>query len=347
MAGPLRVATTGAGYFSRFQYQAWARMPDVEVVAICNRTPEHAREIAEAHGIPNIYRDLDEMLDETRPDVLDVITPPPTHDSFCRAAIARGIPVICQKPFTRSLVEAEALVAHAEDQGGRIIIHENFRFQPWYEVIKGLLDAGRLGSVYEVRFQLRPGDGQGPDAYLARQPYFQEMERFLVHETAVHLLDVFRYLMGEIQSLYAELYRLNPVIAGEDAGVILCRFAGGGHGVFDGNRLSDHKARNHRLTMGEMRVEGSAGVLDLTGDGDLLFRAHGSDSVEPIAYQWSDRDFGGDCVYRFQRHVADHLLHGAPVMNTARAYLANLRLVEAAYESSATGRRIEMAPALV
>ncbi|MEO0763052.1 MAG: hypothetical protein AAFZ09_14815, partial [Pseudomonadota bacterium] len=60
-------------------------------------------------------------------------------------------------------------------------------------------------------------DGQGPDAYHARQPYFQRMPRFLVHETAVHWIDTFRYLMGEAETVYADLRRLNPAIAGEDA----------------------------------------------------------------------------------------------------------------------------------
>jgi len=47
-----------------------------------------------------------------------------------------------------------------------------------------LVDAGRIGMPLHVTFRLRPGDGQGPQAYLARQPYFQNMPRFLIHEPA-------------------------------------------------------------------------------------------------------------------------------------------------------------------
>lgn len=112
--------------------------------------------------------------------------------------------------------------------------------------------------MYQVTFRLRPGDGKGPDAYLERQPYFQTMEKFLVHETAIHLIDVFRFLLAEEPSaVYAALRRLNPAIAGEDAGMMLFDFPSGARAVFDGNRLADHKAENRRLTMGEMVIEGS------------------------------------------------------------------------------------------
>ncbi|MEQ3679943.1 hypothetical protein [Pseudophaeobacter sp.] len=73
----------------------------------------------------------------------------------------------------------------------------------------------------QVTFRLRPGDGQGAEAHLDRQPYFQNMPRFLVHETAVHWVDTFRYLLGNPLSVYADLRRENPVIAGEDAGYVL------------------------------------------------------------------------------------------------------------------------------
>ena len=67
---------------------------------------------------------------------------------------------------------------------------------------------------------MRPGDGQCPRAYLDRQPYFQEMPRFFVFETGVHMIDVFRFLLGEVTGVFARLRRLNPAIRGEDAGLI-------------------------------------------------------------------------------------------------------------------------------
>ncbi|MCZ4281479.1 Gfo/Idh/MocA family oxidoreductase [Kiloniella laminariae] len=338
----LRVATVGTGYFSRFQYAAWDRLPEVELVAICNRSPEAARELAERYSIGKTYQDFELMLDEVWPDLVDIITPPTTHTAYVRAAVQRGIPVICQKPFTPSISEARVLTEFIESKQAKVIIHENFRFQPWYLKLKELLNRDVLGELYQISYCLRPGDGQGPEAYLDRQPYFQQMERLLVHETAVHLIDVFRFLFGEISSIYADLRRINPVIRGEDAGILLFEFQNTTRGVFDGNRLSDHAAQNHRLTMGEMCIEGAAGTLSLDGSGDLFLRKHGARGRVRVDYDWQDRDFGGDCVFNLQRHVVDHLLRGTEVMNVARDYLVNVEIAEAAYLSHAQGKRISL-----
>ena len=163
-----------------------------------------------------------------------------------------------------------------EQRGARIAVHENVRFQPWYREAKRLIDRNILGTIYQVTFRLRPGDGQGPKAYLDRQPYFQQMPRLLVHETGVHWIDTFRYLVGETSGVFARLKRLNPVIAGEDSGIVVFDFDDGVRGVFDGNRLGDHQAENRRCTLGDMWIEGSKATLRLDGDGRLWLRQFGS-----------------------------------------------------------------------
>ncbi len=341
MAENIRLATVGTGYFSQFHYDAWKRL-NVELVGVCARTAEETDTVRRDFGDPPAFTDFAAMLDAVKPGLVDIIAPPPTHLGFVRAAVERGVPVICQKPFTNGLAEAREAVEAADKAGVPLVVHENFRFQPWYAKIRDILADGAVGEPYQVSFRLRPGDGQGPGAYLDRQPYFQTMERFLVHETAIHLIDVFRFLLGEVTTVTAELARLNPAIAGEDAGLILFQFRNGARGLFDGNRLSDHAAKNRRLTMGEMLVEGSQGTLRLDGDGALFHRPMGDNSEQPVPYDWQDRGFGGDCVYRLQRHVLDALGAGAEPTNTARAYLRNLEIEAAVYQSSAEGRRINL-----
>jgi D-apiose dehydrogenase len=340
MTATIRVACMGTGYFSRFQYRAWKRIPEVELVALCNRHRDKAEEFAREFAIPNAYDDLPAMLDEGRPDLLDTITPPETHLAAIREAANRRIDVICQKPFCANLGEAHEALEIAAKAGISITVHENFRFQPWHRAIRAFLAEGRLGTVYQACFRLRPGDGQGDEAYLARQPYFRAMPRFLIHETAIHLIDVFRFLFGEPRAVTALLRQLNPVIAGEDAGLFVLDMADGTRCVFDGNRLSDHPAQNRRLTMGEFLIEGGKGVLNLDGDGRLVFRAHGSNETSPVHFVWDDVEFGGDCVYRFQKHVIDHRLGRGNLETRATDYVANIRIEEAIYESHRSGRRV-------
>ena len=168
-----------------------------------------------------------------------------------------------------------------------MVVHENFRFQPWYLQIKKILENNSLGEIYQVYFRMRPGDGQGKDAYLNRQPYFQKMERFLIHETAIHFIDLYRFLFGKIDSVFANLTKLNTNIKGEDAAYVLFNFENGMRGIFDGNRLSDHIAIDRRLTIGEMLIEGSNGTLRLNGNGELFKRKFGSNKEVKIYYKYA------------------------------------------------------------
>ena len=337
-----RVAVVGAGYFGQFHYDAWSRMPDCDLVGLCTRSGKGAAETAETYGVAQTFTDLAQMIDAARPDLVDVTSPPETHFEAIRTLAPKVPWIICQKPFCRDPQEAAAAIEIAEANGARIVIHENFRFQPWYRRIKSMLDEGRVGHVYQATFRLRPGDGQGPDAYLSRQPYFQAMPRFLVHETGVHWIDTFRYLLGEVTAVSAELRRLNPVIAGEDAGIVQLAFGSDVRAIFDGNRLADHAATNCRLTMGEMDIEGSDGTIRLTGDAQILLRQHGSKTWVDQPYEWKDHLFGGDCVYLTNSAALQAFRSGQPAETEARAYMRNLELVTAVYRSHEERRWVDV-----
>jgi len=137
------------------------------------------------------------------------------------------------------------------------------------------IQSNKIGTVHQITFRLRTADGQGNDAYMDRQPYFQTMPKLLIHETGVHWIDTFRYLLGNPIAVYADLRKLNPVIAGEDAGYVLFEFESGKRALFDGNRHLDHAAENHRMTLGECLIEGTEGSLKLFGNGQVTHREFG------------------------------------------------------------------------
>jgi predicted dehydrogenase len=338
MKTTLKLACVGAGYFSQFHYASWARIPRVRIVGSCDRDLEKA----EATGY-QAFSEVARMIEATKPDVLDVIVPPPAQAETIRTALALGVRVIiCQKPFCRDLTEARAITAEAKALGARLVIHENFRFQPWYRVIGTALQDDRIGQVHQATFRLRPGDGQGSRAYLDRQPYFQQMERFLVHETAVHWIDTFRFLLGNPTGVYADLRRVNPAIAGEDAGYVLFDHPNGARALFDGNRHLDHAADNLRRTMGEALFEGTRGSIALTGDGAVRLRPFGSREVSLLLPPDRWEGFGGDCVHSLQNHVVAGLLDHAPLENEASDYLKVIAIEEAIYRSAGEGRKIRL-----
>ena len=337
---PVRVAVVGAGYFAQFHQEAWARLPGTKLVGIADLDGEKAANAAAKYGVP-VFSDHEELFDVTKPDLVDIATPPASHLELVNAVAVRGLPAICQKPLAPTLEVAQEVVATAENAGTLLVAHENFRFQPWYREMRCLIRNGRLGNLHGVSFRLRPGDGQGPMAYLSRQPYFQHMSRFLVHETAIHFIDTFRFLLGEVSGVTARLRRINSHIVGEDAGIIVFDFASGQTGLFDGNRLNEHVAENTRLTMGEMWLEGSAGVLRLDGSARLWWKPQGGkEALHP--YSWPDTGFAGDSVHALQAHVISHLRDGTCLENSAREYLRNIEIEEAVYRSAKENRHVPL-----
>ncbi|QPH53180.1 Gfo/Idh/MocA family protein [Pontivivens ytuae] len=331
----LTVACLGAGYFARFHHEAWERIDGVAPIAVVDRDLPRAAEV----GWP-AFPTLEEAFARGVPDILDIATPPETHLAAIRAGLAAGVRlIICQKPFCAGMEEAVAATESAEAAGIPLIVHENFRFQPWYRVMRAALEAGRLGEVHQLTFRLRTGDGQGPRAYLDRQPYFQQMERFLVHETGVHWIDTFRFLLGRPDWVMADLRRMNPVIAGEDAGHVLFGFPGGVRALLDANRHLDHASDTPRRTFGEAELEGTEATITLRGDGGVRLRDHGSQAEDVLLPSRDWPGFAGDCVHALQAHVVAHLREGAPLENTARDYLDVLRIEEAVYRAAETGCR--------
>ena len=219
------------------------------------------------------------------------------------------------------------------------MIHENWRWQPWYREMKRQLDAGAIGELYSISVRMRMGDGWPENAYLARQPFFRDYPRLLIYETGVHFLDTFRFLGGEITSIYARLQQRNPVIKGEDAGQVVCGFASGATAVLDASRYNEADTADARYTFGTVRLDGSNGHLELDLEGGLTLKPLGEEARR-IEYFHERRDFAGDCVHAIQRHFVDCVLNDSPFESTGEDYLKTVALVEAAYRS-ATNNQVE------
>jgi predicted dehydrogenase len=324
---PLRGGIIGCGFFAQFHIEGWRRMPDVELAAAVDPDLERARKAA-----PRVYATAEEMLDAERLDFVDIATRPDSHVALVRLAASRRVPVICQKPMAPGWADAVGMVEAAEAAGIPFMIHENWRWQPWYRALNDLICRGEIGRPIDYWFRTRRNDGSGPAPY-PNQPYFAGMPRLLIYETMVHHIDTARFLFGDLTAIYAQARRRNPVIAGEDQALLLLTHAGVS-GIVDGHRFLDPEPDGP--VMGEATVEGEAGVLRLLGTGDIF---RGSEKI------WTNEvreGYRGDSVRATQRHFIDCLRNGVPFESGGREYLKTFRAVEAAYESIAESRAIAL-----
>lgn len=337
---PLKAVAVGAGYFSQFHFDAWSRIDDVDLVAVCDVDPQAAERAKKDYGIAKSYSDYAAMLDAEQPDFVDIITRPDSHLDLVNEAVKRGIPIICQKALAPTFDEAKKIVGVASNANVPLMVHENFRFQPWYRKINQLIAAGAIGDrLHSIAFRCRTGDGWQSDAYLDRQPYFRTMPRLLIFETGVHFVDSFRYVGGEIESVFAKLRRLNEEIVGEDAATVLFQFTSGAEGIWDANRFNEPTSKEARFTFGQALVEGNGGSIRLHGDGRLTLQPLG-ESPRDVEYDCANRGFAGDCVFATQQHFVDCLRSGKEFETSGSEYLKTLRVVEAIYQSAEQGQPI-------
>jgi predicted dehydrogenase/kynurenine formamidase len=324
----------GAGYFSDFHLDAWRRLPGAEIVCVCDLDEGKARQAAAKYEVAEVTTDARAAMERDDIEFVDIATPPVGRLALVEHAVRRGLAVICQKPLAAEFAEAKKILEAGAASPAPFMVHENFRFQPWYREIKQLLDSGVIGrKLHTITMRSRMGDGWGDQAYLGRQPYFRTMPRLLVHETGVHFVDTFRFLAGEITECSASVRRLNPVIAGEDAGRLTFRFESGAEGVWDANRYNESLSADFRYTFGELVVEADGGSIWLETDGSIRIKKLGQPAfLHP--YTPSRHGFGGDCVYACQQHFLD-VLDGKAVCETSpREYEKSLRVVEALYDSA-------------
>jgi D-apiose dehydrogenase len=326
MPETLRGALIGCGFFGQIQLEAWRRMPGVEIVAACDPLLDKAQAAA-----PCAYTDAAAMLDTEALDFVDIATRPDTHLPLVRLAVDRRVAAICQKPVAETLEQAEQMAALAEAAGVPVMVHENWRWQPWYREVKARLTAGDIGQPLAYSFRLRQRDGLGATPF-PNQPYFRQMPRLLVYETLIHPMDTARFLFGDITSVYAQLRRHNALITGEDRALVVMEHASLVDGVVDGHRWANPDPPG--VAMGDSWFEGEEGILRVLADGRVyrngeLLTAHDT----TVGYK-------GDSVRATQQHFLDCLRAGAAFETGVRAYLNSFAAVDAAYRSAAEGRRI-------
>ena len=341
MAGPVRVALVGCGFFARNHLFSWKDLAaeGVELVAVCDIDAAKAKAAAAEFGVPHWYADFDAMIAAEKIDLIDIVTRMDTHRALVEKTIARGIATIVQKPFAPTWDDAVAMTRAAEKAGVFLAVHENFRFQTPLIKVAEAVRSGVIGAPSWARISFRTGY----DLYKT-QPYFYNEERFILLDLGVHTLDIARVMMGEAEHLYAETQTRNPKVRAEDTATVLIRHVSGAVSVVDFSYESRKLPDPFPESL--LEIEGPNGAIVV--EAGLTMRVTvGSDSrVEDIGaplLPWTSRPWhvAQESVLITCRHLLNAYRAGRPAEISAVDNLKTYALAEAAYESAATGRAVK------
>lgn len=336
----LRGALIGCGFFAVNQMFGWRDVAGAGIVAICDRDPERLKIVGDQFGIERRYSDAAQMFADGGFDFVDIATTVQSHRPLVEMAAAHRVPAICQKPFAPTLADAKAMVKACRDAGVPLMVHENFRWQTPIQAVRKALDSGAIGTPFWGRFSFRSGF----DVFAA-QPYLAEGSRFIIEDLGIHTLDIARFILGDVSSLTARTKRVNPKIKGEDVATILLDHESGATSIVDVSYATKLGVEPFPETL--IELDGTEGTIRLSQGYRLeITNGKGTEIVDasPALLSWASRPWHNiqESVYAIQQHWAERLATGEETSTSGDDNLKTFALVEAAYESAATGKPVEI-----
>ncbi len=145
MTQPLRTAVIGTGFMGRVHLEALRRTEGVEVAAIAGRNAAAAEKLGSAFGIPRL--DFDAILRDKSIDAVHICTPNAQHFPMAQQALLAGKHVLCEKPLSTTVEDAQELAALAAQKGLRNCVCHNLRYYPMVQQMRAMREAGDLGEI--------------------------------------------------------------------------------------------------------------------------------------------------------------------------------------------------------
>jgi len=214
----LRVGLIGAGGIGRTHLSSYERVREAQIVAVTDINEEVARAAAQQVGA-EVFRSVEQMLERSELDAVDICTPPVTHLDAALPAIEKGLHVLCEKPLAHHPDAARKMVQAADAKGVKLMTAFCHRFHPPIVALKRLIDAGELGEVVMFRNRFA-GPFKGVE-----ERWFSDKEVAgggVLMDTSVHSIDLFRFLVGEVARVQAVTRQTNPAIGEvEDTAIAL------------------------------------------------------------------------------------------------------------------------------
>lgn len=336
----MRGALIGCGFFAQNHLNAWRdlRADGVDLVAVCDRDRAKAEAAAAAFGIPSVYDDAAALFAAERLDFVDIATQMGSHEALVLMAVRAGVRTIVQKPFAPDWGGCLRMVEAARAAGVPLAVHENFRFQTPMQKVREILASGRIGTPSWARLAFRTGF----DVYRT-QPYFHSEPRLAILDVGIHVLDLARVFLGEVERISCEMQRRNPKNRGEDTATMMLRHVSGAVSLVECTYEARQIPDPFPQTL--ITIEGERGSLKVHEDFRTVLTADGQAeefTIRSPLLSWTSEPWhtAQESVLNTQRAIIAAWRKGRDAETSGLDNLRTFALVEAAYRAAAEGRAI-------
>lgn len=190
------IGCIGAGFIMRDIHLVAYKNAGFKVAAIASRTPENAKTAARLRGVPKVYDSWQTLLKDTQVEIVDIAYPPDLQLDIIREAVRQPHirAILAQKPLAMDYAEARQIVQLCRQNGKKLGVNQNMRYDQSIRALKTLLDRGMLGAPVLASIELR--------AIPHWQAFLRNYNRLTLLNLSIHHLDCFRFLFGDPERIF-------------------------------------------------------------------------------------------------------------------------------------------------
>ena len=332
-----RLAVIGAGHIAQVAHiPFWKKMPEVELVAVCDANLARARAVAEKFEIPHYFSDDDQVLREDSIEAVDVCAPTNAHMTIAINALSAGKHVLVEKPMSRSLEEGQRMVKAAAQYQRKLMVAMNVRFRRDAINLKSFIESGDLGEL----FYAKSGWLRRQEKWTERSWLFQKQYSGggVLMDLGIQMLDLSLWLFGNRKAKRVKAATYNKVarLDVEDAAVAFVHLEDGATLTLEVSWT--FLAPQDDLYANLFGTKGGALLNPLR----VMKEMHGS--LINMTPRTEDTP-----IHLYKRSYKNELSHfikcvrdNTPMLSSGEESLERMRIVEAMYESARVGREVEI-----
>ena len=337
----LKFALLGCGRIAKRHSEllGHGQIENAKLVAVCDIVEEKAQKIGEQFSVP-YFTDIDEMLKQTKIDVVTVLTESGYHAKHVIEIAKHAKHIVVEKPMALTLDEADAMIKACDEAGVKLFVVKQNRFNVPVVKTRETLEAGRFGKLVLGTVRVR---WCRPQAYYDQDPWrgTWAMDGGVLTNQASHHIDLLEWMMGDVESVYAMSTTALANIEAEDTAIVNLRFRNGALGIIEATTAVRPKDLEGSLSIlgetGTVEIGGFAvnqmKVWNFTeqqeGDADVMEKY----SVNPPNVY----GFGHQAYYD---HVVDSIINNKKHLVDGLQGRKSLELINAIYESIETKKEV-------
>lgn len=334
----IRFALIGCGEVANKHVTAINRLSDAEVVGGYDTDSHNGTTFAERHSIP-VFNSVEEMIEKTDPQVLDILTPSGKHAENILEAVHFKKHFVVEKPLALRLDQIDRILNECDKKGLKLFVVQQNRFNPPIRKLKEALDKGRFGKLVLGTVRIR---------WCRSQDYYNQkswrgtwaLDGGVLTNQASHHIDMLIWMMGEVESVMAKTATRLVDIETEDTGLAILKFRNGALGVIEATTATRPKDLE-----GTISILGEKGSVEIGGffmNELKTWNFNNSNEMDkniwdkyakvPDELAWNHTEFFKDVINSL-RNDKKGLIDGLEGRKS-------VELINAIYESAETGKEL-------